>query len=1517
MGKALRNRRVLECEAEPVTHAGFQAKRRVYRPHLTISGWNIDGMKSATHGPKQHLDPFKDFIRKSDIAGIMETHGNQAQPLSLPGYYVHEQHRAKHGKAVKHSGGIAVAIKMDIKAGVDILPTATPDIAWLRLNKSFFTVKDDMYVAYIYSSPQATTYTARLTKTALEQLRLDLARLPTGARILTIGDFNRRIGLRSEAVEYCREDLITALKGVAQQGGTSPRQSSDATEKDGEALLDLCREADLTILNGRVAGDTDGSFTCKKYNGLSVIDYALASRALIDQVTQLQVGKWNVIMSDHCFLMCTVQQGREETSPQAGADRHERERLPRQQPIYRFTFDAAGQQQYQAVLAGDTNQRKAYDLQCQADDLASNPTSQGAQALVDGVTNMLLQAAQESVSYKVSRPPSVRQCQSKKWYTAECEEAQAEVDRRATQVTDQLPAVQGAYSAKKRLKRVQQRTKRQYVAELIAKLSSYRHADWREYWDTLEELKSLDALAVQTDTGIDISKWTDHFSKLFRARGSPGEGLNSGDDPPRGLGMPQGCLTQQAHEAGIEMDARIQGWEVQRAADRLKTGKSHYFDNICNEMIKYGMPATGGLITKVFQVLYETACYPESWAQSYIVPIHKKGALTEPGNYRGIAISSCLGKLFHGVLNKRLETFMEEAALNSAYQNGFQRDRRTSDNVFVLTTLLEVSSQKGQPVYAAFLDLKKAYDSVDRSILLQMLKAVGAGEGFIQTLEAMYARVQYCVRTGGKHGHFFASGRGLKQGDPMSCLLFNFYITFLPLFLNRQLPGQAQLNGLPLDCILFADDVVVLSTTREGLERRLELAYQFYTAQRLEINEAKSNVVIFQQRAKGKKLRTPEPPIHMGPLRLQVVDQMVYLGMQFNAQRTLTQLNEVMNGKALRATFKLQGASHNNLPAQLATKLFQQLIQPILMYGAEVWAPLLHPRAIRTNGLETALTGAQTLKADHIQIGYYRRLLGLNNNAAIMGIRGELGAYPMYIPAIQAAWKYHARVRAGIGSPLIAAALAEQDALVEQGRHCWLSNLQRIGEDMDLPLQTLPQVLKSCLRDRFEETWKESLHRVPKKKEQGNKLRTYREFKTTFEVEPYLQHPSRGKRNKLLQFRISAHRLRIETGRHERTPLAQRTCELCLDEAIQDEYHLFQCGGLQQLRLKHEIQVATPEDFHTLMQNPTATGPQVMDYVYQALEKAEAATKRGSQARRVGHGVGQPNRPKGRKRPTPNRREPQNDTPEITIPAPAPRVAEIGTRATEPEPQTIRRRKDTRLPVKRSRPIGGKALSASNAEATAQALVANQGIDPDQERSITTTQRSTNHTKLGVKTGEQKSQHRSGTPSRAKAETPRTHHRNSPTPDATAREQKMSRRSSAKTDATARALRQVDQQQQLSRRSGAKTDATARAPHRADQDSVKNEATARTLQVADQRGAKTEATARAPRVITQHKARSEVMTRTQKRRRKMRRQKITAAGRTRAPLRREEQPRPPPLEEDHTPLQRPRRTRHRPRRYDD
>ena len=99
-----------------------------------------------------------------------------------------------------------------------------------------------------------------------------------------------------------------------------------------------------------------------------------------------------------------------------------------------------------------------------------------------------------------------------------------------------------------------------------------------------------------------------------------------------------------------------------------------------------------------------------------------KGAQSNPDNYRGIAIGSCLGKLYSMVVLKRLEQELTLSRPISFNQIGFTKGKRTSDHIFVLKAIIDNTlKRKKAQVYAAFVDFQKAYDSVNRDLLFQKI----------------------------------------------------------------------------------------------------------------------------------------------------------------------------------------------------------------------------------------------------------------------------------------------------------------------------------------------------------------------------------------------------------------------------------------------------------------------------------------------------------------------------------------------------------------------------------------------------------------------------------------------------------------------------------------------------------------------------------------------------------------------------------------------------------------------------
>jgi hypothetical protein len=152
---------------------------------------------------------------------------------------------------------------------------------------------------------------------------------------------------------------------------------------------------------------------------------------------------------------------------------------------------------------------------------------------------------------------------------------------------------------------------------------------------------------------------------------------------------------------------RITVVEITKAKMTLQNGKSTGWDDIPNEFLKYGGDHLDTAIATVFTNMIEDEWTPAEWNDEKLTMIHKKGDKNKCENYRGIMCSSNLSKLFTRILIARVTPFIEDKKVLGEMQNGFRRGRGTTDNLLILSTLLEKGKREGKQMHLCFIDLKR------------------------------------------------------------------------------------------------------------------------------------------------------------------------------------------------------------------------------------------------------------------------------------------------------------------------------------------------------------------------------------------------------------------------------------------------------------------------------------------------------------------------------------------------------------------------------------------------------------------------------------------------------------------------------------------------------------------------------------------------------------------------------------------------------------------------------------------
>ena len=313
-------------------------------------------------------------------------------------------------------------------------------------------------------------------------------------------------------------------------------------------------------------------------------------------------------------------------------------------------------------------------------------------------------------------------------------------------------------------------------------------------------------------------------------------------------------------------------------------------------MIKYGQHVLCQILTKIFNLIFSQGNYPKAWLKSYITPLHKKGSWSDPSNYRGITVSDNVSKLFNKILDNRLTVYFDKHNIICKEQIGFKSGNRTSDHMFVLKTLInKYVRNASKPLYTCFVDFKRAFDSVPHAGLFYKLKQAGVGSKFYNIIKSLYSNIDLCVKVGNERTNFFSSHIGVRQGDNLSPNLFNLYLSDLPSYFDHSC-DPVTLNDINLNCLLYADDLVLLSSSKNGLQNAINKLSSFAAEWHLDINISKTKVLIFNKSGRIKKNML----FKYNNVEIENVQKYTYLGVCFAASGTFSYAKPDIHKKGLK-----------------------------------------------------------------------------------------------------------------------------------------------------------------------------------------------------------------------------------------------------------------------------------------------------------------------------------------------------------------------------------------------------------------------------------------------------------------------------------------------------------------------------------------------------------------------------------------------------------------------------------------
>lgn len=860
---------------------------------------------------------------RADIVCLSETHWKMGQRgKQMNGY---TQYWRRRDAEDRKGGGLAVFVKKDIRATEWKRAVAEEgggkEVLWVQLQSR----REKLAVGVRYMGLDK----YRESNDQIEQeLTRDIATLKQeGQAVVLLGDGNGHIAENDGGV-----------KGVER-----------STDLNGRRLLRLMDKMNLEMVNR--TDKCKGKWTWMRQQQKSVIDYVFVEEEKVSMVRKMLVddeGMGLADSTDHNWIEIDIEVG-------AGTRKVTQvNRRPRWNIGVKTDWNA-----YRKLL-----EEKLDEWNEQLD-------SAGEDALADvayaQLVRILTQTGEETIgrtcgprkvkaNRRIRKAIKKRNSAGRRWRAAN-RTSQPSTDRLWSRYMEQKKGVI-------RLKKLRDRKKNQkWLTALLA------GGKWKGtgLWQQIGKGRTKDGLeAIQEGERL-ITNEEDIKAKVKQFFDDLGK-----EDASSGAVLVVRPLNiREIDEAFEEL---ISDYEVARAIKSAKVGKAVGLDEIPNEFLKEGGDQLAETLTRVFNMMHSEEWLPREWSEDRVILLHKKNARTNLDNYRGLSMTSNISKVFARVLGERLTTVVEDRNMLGEMQGGFRKGRNTIDNVFILTTMIERAQRQRRSLYLAFVDLRKAYDSVWREGLWAVLQEKGLGGKFLTLLQGLYAGHRRRFQVGESLTDWSECNRGVRQGCVLSPTLFALYLADLSSRL--QTIEGVRVGNVNIAALLFADDMVLAAETKDALMRELVVLRDFVKERHLEISFPKTEIM------------------KLGPGTAQVCEWSLvdeegntlgiikegnycdYLGVRLGRNRIFQQQHRKIERALPRKIGTVMARAEGTpIRKRAADEIWRVAAKPALLYGTEV--------------VPAPKTWVRLLERAQNRMG--RWLLGVRRGTAAEGVITEVG----------------------------------------------------------------------------------------------------------------------------------------------------------------------------------------------------------------------------------------------------------------------------------------------------------------------------------------------------------------------------------------------------------------------------------------------------------------------------------------------------------------------------------------------
>ena len=758
-------------------------------------------------------------------------------------------------------------------------------------------------------------------------------------------------------------------------------------------------------------------------------------------------------------------------------------------------------------------------------------TNSDVNHIIDDIESLFQETCKDTFgTHAHKKQPRTEHSGNKPWFNREC--------KNARNIYHKIRRLYNKYktnyfknllkTVSKDYKQTMHRNINKFKLDKIEKLKSLKRSNPREYWRIINNNKGPKCQAPLDDL-------FNYFKKI------------NNPPPEHDETVPvQGEVQNYPYNEAINLPITTE--EITEAVAALQNNKSPGSDQILNEHIKSTLSSLLPIYLKLFNIIFDNGIFPESWVLGNIIPIYKnKGKAQNPENYRPITLLSCVGKLFTRIISNRLTKYAEEYNLLNDCQAGFRKGYSTTDNLFIINSLIDIMKMKRQKLYCAFIDFKQAFDTVWRNGLWHKLETYCINGKCLKLIQNLYKNIKSRIKTPEGISAFFPCKIGVRQGENLSPFLFAIFLNDLEHYLKmhrvQSIKCEYNDDDILIFCklllLLYADDTVIFSESADELQNALNVFQEYCKTWKLTVNITKTKILIISKGRPNLNLH-----FHYNNSEIEIVAEYKYLGIYLSRSGNYRTAKRHIAEQAEKALFSLiRKIRALDLPFDIQIDMFNKTIKPILLYGSEIWG----------------FGNCDII--ERVQLKFYKYIFNLKRTTPSFMIYGELGITPIIVDIKARVASFWSKIIEPSDGPTKLSHLLYNIIYNlhknSNFKSSFAENVKNIIESCGFSgfwiTQSVPNpkwfslAIAQKLKDQYMQEWATHL----KTASSGT---NYRLFKDTLFKSQYLSILSNFYCKKFIAFRTRNHRLPIETGRWNGIALDERKCSFCrLD--IGDEFH--------------------------------------------------------------------------------------------------------------------------------------------------------------------------------------------------------------------------------------------------------------------------------------------------------------------------------------------------------------------------